>query len=157
MQPDPGKQRHDEPIPRRDRRGEIQDVSDLPAQPRGLMKLRRILVLADESADWVVAGLRQLDRVALALDEFAVANNAREPMVVCLFWRPDVDPTRRWVPNDSRLTHLAFTTNAEDAGYDLVLSTRLFLYRKAIDKLIEEAAEPFKSGVSWDNCFERVK
>ena len=39
------------------------------------MNLRRVLILADESADWMVAGLRQLDRLALSIDEFAVDNN----------------------------------------------------------------------------------
>jgi hypothetical protein len=33
--------------------------------------LRNILILADQSADWKVAGLRQLDRVLLALNSYA--------------------------------------------------------------------------------------
>jgi len=41
--------------------------------------LRRVLVLADESADWMVAGLRQLDRLSLSLNEFAVQSKMTAP------------------------------------------------------------------------------
>ena len=37
-----------------------------------IQSFRRVLIVADESADWMVAGLRQLDRLALSIDEFAV-------------------------------------------------------------------------------------
>ena len=36
-----------------------------------IQSFRRVLIVADESADWMVAGLRQLDRLALSVDEFA--------------------------------------------------------------------------------------
>lgn len=102
------------------------------------MNLRRVLILADESADWIVAGLRQLDRLALAINEFAVENGETSPVVVSIFWRTDLNQSQRWVPSDPRLTHVAFRNGLEEEPYDLVLSTRLFLYRKAVGFLLSE-------------------
>jgi hypothetical protein len=102
------------------------------------MTLRRVLILADESAEWMVAGLRQLERLALSLDEFAVENKETAPVLVCIFWRPDLDHALRWVPKNEQLTMVAFTTELEAEPYDLVLNTRLFLYRKAVRQLLSE-------------------
>jgi hypothetical protein len=102
------------------------------------MNLRRVLILADESAEWIVAGLRQLDRLALSIDEFAVDNNETSPVSVAILWRPDLDQSQRWVPVHPRLTKVAFTTDLDGQPYDLILSTRLFLYRKAVGSLFSE-------------------
>jgi phosphatidylglycerophosphate synthase len=101
-------------------------------------RFRRVLIVADGSADWMVAGLRQLDRLALAIDEFALENKETAPVLVCLFWKPDLDQTQRWTPAHERLTRVAFTTELDEEPYDLVISTRLFLYRKAMRQLISE-------------------
>ncbi|MFL6590406.1 MAG: CDP-alcohol phosphatidyltransferase family protein [Chthoniobacterales bacterium] len=114
------------------------------------MSLRRVLVLADESVDWVIAGLRQLDRIALSIDEFAVDNDEKGPVLVCILWRADLEQSQRWIPVHPRLTHLAFTTDLEAEPYDLVLDTRLFVYRKAIKDLIESRPGP-ASATSWEN------
>ena len=113
------------------------------------MNFRRVLIFADESADWIVAGLRQLQRVALSIDEFAVANNETSPVFVCILWRPTLDQSQRWIPNHPRLTHLAFSTDCGTESYDLVLSTRLFLYRKAIGALIEDQRGPMAAPRAW--------
>jgi hypothetical protein len=99
---------------------------------------RRVLIVADESADWMVAGLRQLDRLALSIDEFALENRETAPVLVCIFWRPDLDELQRWVPDNERLTMVAFTTELDGQGFDLVLNTRVFLHRKAMRSLISE-------------------
>jgi hypothetical protein len=119
------------------------------------MNLRRVLILADESANWIVAGLRQLDRLALSLDELAVENRETAPIEVCLFWRPDVDSSARWIPNDPRLTHVAFTTEQDHRPFDLILTTRLFLYRKAIRQLIAETGERAAAlqPATWEDYF----
>jgi hypothetical protein len=104
--------------------------------------LRRVLILADESADWMVAGLRQLDRLALSIDEFAVGNNEPAPVAVCIFWRPNLNPSQRWAPKNERLTMVAFTTGLDGQPFDLVLNTRLLLYRKAVRQLIGTSISP---------------
>lgn len=103
---------------------------------------RRVLIVADESADWIIAGLRQLDRLVLAVDEFALENNETAPVLVCIFWRPDVDAAQRWIPKTDQITRIAFTTELDGKPYDLILGTRLFLYRNAIGKLLESEAAP---------------
>ncbi len=102
------------------------------------MNLRRVLVLADESADWIVAGLRQLERIALSIDEFAVENKETSPVLVCLFWHPALDQSQRWIPDNPRLTKVAFSTDPDGQPYDLILPTRFFLYRKGIVRLLSE-------------------
>src|SRR6266566_885537 len=106
------------------------------------MNLRRVLLLADESADWIVAGLRQLDRLALAIDEYAVDNNETAPILVCIFWRPDLDESQRWIPGNPRLTKVAFTQDIDTQPYDLILNTRMFLYRKAFRLFAEADVSP---------------
>jgi hypothetical protein len=103
-----------------------------------IQSFRRVLIVADESADWMVAGLRQLDRLALAIDEFALENKETAPVLVCIFWRPDVDQLQRWVPTNERLTRVAFTSELDGEPFDLVLNTRLFLYRNAMRQLLPE-------------------
>lgn len=116
------------------------------------MNLRRVLLLADESADWIVAGLRQLDRLALAIDEFAVDNNETAPVLVCIFWRPDLDESQRWTPANPRLTKVAFSQDVDDELYDLILNTRLFLHRKAVRQLLETAVQPPPANErSWES------
>lgn len=99
---------------------------------------RRVLIVADESADWIVAGLRQLERAALAVDEFAVENRETAPVHVCILWRPGLDRSQRWVPKHPRLTKVAFTEELDGQPYDLVLNSRLFLYRRAVRQLFSE-------------------
>ncbi|MEY2528249.1 MAG: hypothetical protein QOJ05_339, partial [Verrucomicrobiota bacterium] len=102
----------------------------------GTQSLRRVLIVADESADWMVAGLRQLERLALSIDEFALENKETAPVQVCVLWRPDLDQSQRWTPDHEKLTRVAFTAALDGEAFDLVLATRLFLYRKAIGPLL---------------------
>ncbi|MEO7723805.1 MAG: CDP-alcohol phosphatidyltransferase family protein [Chthoniobacterales bacterium] len=80
--------------------------------------------MADESAYWKVAGLRQLDRLLLALNELALARDER--IRVFLEWASSISP--RDLAPDARLTNLDFTANPA-APPDLLLSTRIFLNR----------------------------
>jgi CDP-alcohol phosphatidyltransferase len=127
------------------------------------MTLRRVLILADESAEWMVAGLRQLERLALSVDEFASDNKETAPVLVCIFWRQNLDHTQRWVPTHERLTRVAFTTDLDGEPFDLVLNTRLFLYRKAVRHLMEEPVSTpgilFSSSETelWESCFKQVE
>jgi hypothetical protein len=116
--------------------------------------LRRVLIVADESADWMVAGLRQLDRLALSIDEFAVENQETAPVLVCIFWRPDFDRSQRSEPKHERLTKVAFTSELDREPFDLVLGTRLFLYRKAARLLFSEGRASAHPIISEHAFFE---
>jgi hypothetical protein len=119
-----------------------------------IQSFRRVLIVADESADWIVAGLRQLDRIALSIDEFALENRETAPVLVCILWRPDLDALQQWVPTHDRLTMVAFTTELDGEPFDLVLNTRLFLYRKAIRPLLTEGGASAPSTISQTPSFE---
>jgi phosphatidylglycerophosphate synthase len=120
-------------------------------------RFRRVLILADESADWIVAGLQQLDRLALSIDEFALENKETAPVLVCISWKPELDQSQRWTPSHERLTHVAFTIELDGDPFDLVLNTRVFLYRKAIGKLMEASASPPEATSSWQDDFRRME
>ena len=128
-----------------------------------IQSFRRVLIVADESADWMVAGLRQLDRLALSIDEFALENKETAPVLVCIFWRPDLDQSQRWVPKHERLTRVAFTTDLDGQSFDLVLNTRLFLYRNAVRRLMEASVAPpliiapTSEKESWEICFRQME
>jgi phosphatidylglycerophosphate synthase len=143
-----------------------------------VLSFRRVLIVADGSADWMVAGLRQLERLVLSVDEFALENKETAPVLVCIVWRPDVDQSQRWVPKNERLTMVAFTNTLDGEPFDLVLSTRLFLYRKALGQLLSEgraSARPITSEQAlieiedvrkhippgekefWESCFRQVE
>ena len=66
--------------------------------------LDRIVILADELANWKIAGLRQLDRLALALNEFAKSMIRESKIDIFIFWSPDMAIEKRWRPSDPRLT-----------------------------------------------------
>ena len=120
-------------------------------------RFRRVLILADESADWIVAGLRQLDRLALSVDEFALENKETSPVLVCIFWKPNLDQSQRWTPTQERLTHVAFTTELDGEPFDLVLSTRLFLYRKAVPQLIDASIFSPEVQKSWEDNIRQME
>jgi phosphatidylglycerophosphate synthase len=128
-----------------------------------VQSFRRVLIVADESADWMIAGLRQLDRLALSIDEFALENRETAPVLVCIFWRPDLDELQRWVPTNERLTRVAFTSELDGQPFDLVLSTRLFLYRKAMRPLMEsspsssEIISPTSAKELWESYSRQVE
>jgi phosphatidylglycerophosphate synthase len=125
--------------------------------------LRRVLIVADESADWMVAGLRQLDRLALSIDEFAVENKETAPVLICIFWRPDLDALQRWGPTNERLTRVAFTSELDGEPFDLILNTRLFLYREAVRQLMEasvslpEIVSPISEKELWEGYSRSVE
>jgi hypothetical protein len=116
---------------------------------------RRVLILADESADWIVAGLRQLDRLALSIEEFALENKEAAPVLVCILWKPDLDQAQRWTPKHERLAMVAFTTELDGAPFDLVVNTRLFLYRKAMRQLMDISSPGEKE--SWEDNFRQLE
>ena len=92
----------------------------------GITKICRAVILADDSALWKVAGLRQLERLALAVTELGVLRG--EEVELCVLWSPDFPQSQRFLPRHPRLSLLEFPT-APLASVDLLLSTRVFLHR----------------------------
>lgn len=133
------------------------DLSHGPENNHMINRFRRVLILADESADWLVAGLRQLDRLALSIDEFALENKETAPVLVCISWKPGLGQSQRWTPKSERLTRVAFTTELDGDPFDLILNTRVFLYRKALGKLMEASMSPPETTSSWENNFRRIE
>ena len=117
--------------------------------------LHRVLIVADESADWRVAGLPQLHRILLSLNEYAESNAQRVPVSVCVLWKHGVPGASRRLPQDARFSHLDLAeVAAEPTGeFDLVLSTRVFLHRNGIAALLESGYAPpeFDAAASWDD------
>lgn len=94
---------------------------------------RRVVILADESAHWKIAGMRQLERVALE------ATMPNETMELCILWRPGFPPEQRFRPQHPRLSHLEITTELP-ASVDLLLSTHLFLHRNIVPSQLPATA-----------------
>ncbi len=92
---------------------------------------RSILVLADDSANWVVAGVRQLDRLALAANESGIA--AGDRITLHIFWKDDPSTKQRWFPQDARLTNcIAIEAgNVAENEYEAIITTRVFIGRDA--------------------------
>jgi CDP-alcohol phosphatidyltransferase len=97
----------------------------------------RFVILADESANWKIAGLPQLDRLVLALNEFAKSLSSDEKIEIVVFWKPEISMTARWLPNDSRLTRVQFGTSLEPGGS--ILATHLLVERNSAYRFIQKA------------------
>ena len=100
-----------------------------------------VLILADESADWIVAGLHQLQRLILALGEYSQSATA---LPVCTF--PN---SGRALPSiHLRETNLQLTDDIEhffaemqkSDGDILVLNTRLVVDRGGIQEIVDLAS-----------------
>jgi phosphatidylglycerophosphate synthase len=93
-----------------------------------------VVILADESADWKIAGLRQLERLVLALDELAKSISSQRKIDIFIFWRPDIATERRWQPQNPRLTRCNFVDSLVVGGRERVLSTRLLVNRHGLEQ-----------------------
>ena len=104
------------------------------------LRLRRVVIVADESANWKIAGLRQLDRLALSLQEYASQQSGTEPAAVLIVWDEKIEPRHRWMPSDGRLSGLAFSNDAtafcEEGEIDFFINTHVFLHRDALPQLL---------------------
>ncbi len=88
--------------------------------------VRRVVIEADDSALWKVAGLRQLERLVLEINELAVAQD--ELIQVSIRWTADVPPKKRFVPQHPRLSRVDLR-DGQPEPIDLHLTTHLFLPR----------------------------
>jgi phosphatidylglycerophosphate synthase len=99
--------------------------------------LSQFVVLADESAHWRIAGLTQLERVLLALNEFAASTASQAEVSVVVFWKPDLSLDRQRQFNDPRLIRIRCTDSLSAARSGaILLSTHLFIERDGISKAL---------------------
>ena len=95
----------------------------------------RILILSDESANWQIAGLRQLDRLVLEIDEFAKAMEMANKIEIVVFWKPEIPVSERLLPKHQRITRVRLTEASSLVEPEArILATRLFIARNALSK-----------------------
>ena len=124
----------------------------------------RVVILGDESANWQVAGLRQLDRLVLELDEFAKAMGTANKIEVVVFWKPEIPLSERFLPRHQRIMHVRLTEASGSVKPEArVLATRLFVARNAlfeffstvppvkVEQLIADLTE------AWSRLFEQFE
>lgn len=99
----------------------------------------RVIILADDSANWKVAGLRQLDRLALALDEFAKSISSQRKIEIVIFWRPDIAPAQRWQPDHPQLTRCQFVEGISVGASQRLLNTRVLVKRTGVEQLLRDS------------------
>ena len=126
--------------------------------------LDRVVILGDESANWQIAGLRQLDRLVLGLDEFAKAMGPANKIDVVVFWKPEIPLSERLLPKHQRITRVRLTEASGSIEPEArVLATRLFIARNALSKFLS-ATSPVKieepivdlTG-AWPRLFEQFE
>ena len=102
--------------------------------------LDRIIILADNSADWKIAGLRQLDRLVLALNEFAKLGTPESKIDIIVLWKPGIPMEQRWQPRDGRLTHCRFVERFDASpGHERVFNTRLLVKRNGLEEFVRDS------------------
>lgn len=95
----------------------------------------RVVILSDESANWQIAGLRQLDRLVLGLDEFAKAMGTANKIEIVVFWKPEIPLSERLLPQHQRITRVRLTEASGSVEREArILATRLFIARNALSK-----------------------
>ncbi|HEX3421639.1 MAG TPA: CDP-alcohol phosphatidyltransferase family protein [Candidatus Udaeobacter sp.] len=95
----------------------------------------RVVILGDESANWQIAGLRQLDRLVLGLDEFAKAMGTANKIEIVVFWKPEIPLSERLLPRHQRITRVRLTEASESIEPQArILTTRLFVARNVLWK-----------------------
>ena len=94
-----------------------------------------VVILSDESANWQIAGLRQLDRLVLGLDEFAKATGAANNIEIVIFWKPAIPLSERFLVKHQRITRVRLTEASGSIEPEArILATRLFITRNALSE-----------------------
>jgi phosphatidylglycerophosphate synthase len=99
---------------------------------------RAFVILADESAAWKIAGLRQLDRLVLAINEFCNSSAAESQLDIIVFWKPETPLSERWLPPSKGVIRL-FDNNQRQLDFGArILSTRLLVGRAVLSEFMAE-------------------
>ena len=122
-----------------------------------------VILLADESADWEIAGLRQLERLVLALDELATSISSQRKIDIFIFWRPDIVAQKRWRPQNPRLSRCAFVDALTVGGRDRVFNTRLLVKRPGLEEFVHDSV-PLENDATigdefavWEKLWQRFQ
>jgi phosphatidylglycerophosphate synthase len=95
----------------------------------------RVVILSDESANWKIAGLRQLDRLVLGLDEFGKEMGTTNKIEIVVFWKPGIPLSERLLPKHPRITRVRLTEAFGSVEPEArILATRLFIARNALSE-----------------------
>ncbi len=120
-----------------------------------------IVILADESANWKIAGLRQLERLVLALDELAMSISSQRKIDIFIFWRPDIAAEQRWRPENPRLTRCNFVDALVVGGRERVFNTRLLVKRHGLEQFVHDSV-PLENDATigdeaavWEKLWQR--
>jgi phosphatidylglycerophosphate synthase len=116
------------------------------------VELNRIVILADESANWQIAGLSQLQRLALAINEFAATLGPERKIDIFIFWKPALPAAQRWMPKDPRLMRCEIHVfdDAARAHVACILSTRMVVQRGALAGLISIVPRIESAETAWE-------
>lgn len=124
----------------------------------------RVVILSDESANWQIAGLRQLDRLVLGLDEFANAIGTANAIEIVIFWKPEIPLSQRFLPKYQRITSVRLIDAAAPIEPGArILGTRLFIARNGLSKFFSSTApvttaEPIVDlTTAWPCLFEQFE
>lgn len=99
------------------------------------------LILADETAGRRVAGLPQLDRLVLAVNEWVEAESADQIVDTIIFWRPNISSAARWLPRHQKITRVRVTEDVTSVPAGArVLHACLFVQRGRFDDILTGAA-----------------
>jgi phosphatidylglycerophosphate synthase len=112
----------------------------------------QIVILADESAGWRVAGLTQLERLRLAINEFAETEAGGRKIDICIFWKPNVLVEQRSVPRSARVARCEL--HVVDNGVGLsgapILSTHVLVARDGVGEAISSGPFVRDEHSTWD-------
>ena len=122
------------------------------------------LILADESAAWKIAGLTQLDRLVLSLNEFAETIEPGAVIDAFIFWRPDIPSSTHWLPRHPKINRVRLSESIKSIRNDVhVLDTHLFVHRHGLAEFFKEVSIPkveapiSDSSDSWTQLYESSK
>ncbi len=104
------------------------------------------MIFADESFAWKVAGLRQLDRLALALNDYVTRSDWPGLLPVFVQWADNCLPSQRRLPPSHRLPKLAVGDNLETFASEidksdqsvLCFSTHLVVARGGFAQFLDD-------------------
>ncbi len=135
--------------------------------PNERADIDHVVIVADETANWIIGGLRQLDRLALALNEFVEKSGREKKTDVFVFWKPERLRAQDWWPDSRRLSRLRMVdsfTSLPVGG--CIVPTSLFVGRDGFADYLSSCAVQHLQEVteittaSWDgliNRFPRVE